>query len=282
MGLGVLPYHAARWVTAGLPPGACLRFGEALADWQYRLSASDRAIVGANLSVVMGRPTAERSAEVHGVFRHFGRYLTEFLLAHRWGRAGFRVDGCDELLERFRPHRSVIVLSAHIGNWELGGMAMGWLGLPVSVVALPHRDPAVDRLFNRPRQQAGVGVIPLNVHATRRCLERLRAGGVVCLLGDREFSAPGVAVSCFGRAVSVPRGPALLSLRTGAPMVPVFCIREGPRHLRFYTEPAIPPSGEPDPPTAVRQMMQQYADVLERYLRRFPAQWLMFESRFGS
>jgi KDO2-lipid IV(A) lauroyltransferase len=151
------------------------------------------------------------------------------------------------------------------------------MGQPVTAVALPHPEARLDWLFNRQRQRSGVGVIPLGPKAARRCLEALRRGQVLGLLADREFGRNGVEVQVWGRTLLLPRGPATLSLRTGAPVVPTFLLREGPWRFRLCCEPPIwPPAHAGRPEQAVRALTHAYAAAWSRYVERVPEQWLMF------
>ena len=273
-------YRLAEWMYATLPSGVCLRLAERLADVQWRFSSVDRAAVRANLATVLGHPVAEDSPVVREVFRNFGRYLVEFFNAHRHQGSAVTIEGTEQIVERVAPNQGWIILSAHLGNWELGAMALSRLGCRVSVVALPHRDPRTNQLFDASRLRGGVQVVPRGLGATQRCLDLLRKGWALGIAGDREFGSNGITVSFFGRPATLPRGPALLSLRTGAPAVPVFLIREGLWRFRFHVEPPIWPDG-PQTHASVLALTQRYAHVIERAIRRCPSQWLMFQPIFG-
>ena len=95
-------------------------------------------------------------------------------------------------------------------------------------------------------------------------------------MGDREFGSNGMRMQLCGRDVTLPRGPALLSLRSRAPLLPIFLIREGLWAFRLYCEPLIWPAEHDRGESPLRELTERYAAVLERYLRRFPEQWLMF------
>jgi len=274
-------YRLAQWLNSRLPSRAAGWLAEQLADFQWRGSSLDRAAVRFNLTLVLGSPIEERSPLVREVFRNFARYLVEFLSAHRLREPSVALEGDEHLAQTFRANRGSIILSAHIGNWELGAMVFHRLGVPISIVVLPHQDPRVNQFFDHQRLRCGVDIVPLNGQATQRCLELLREGRSLGILGDREFGHHGVAVSFFGRQATVPRGPAILSLRTHAPVVPVFLIREGLWRFRLYIEPPIWPPERPYTEATVLALTQTYVTVIERYIRRFPSQWLMFQPLLG-
>jgi KDO2-lipid IV(A) lauroyltransferase len=270
-------YRTAQWFSLRLPARAARRCADRLADLWGRLAVSDRAAVRANLSLVLDRPVGDTDPMLAEVFRSFGRYLVEFFTSHRLQDGDVRVEGGDRLADALRRRRGAIILTAHLGNWELGAVVLKRMGWPVSVVALPHPDARMDRLFNRQRERCGLEVIPLGPQAARRSLQTLQSGGLLGLLGDREFADNGLRVSLCGRPVALPRGPAVVCLRSQAPILPVFLLREGELTFRFCLEPPIePPARQVDEPS-VRAVTERYAAVLEQYLRRHPTQWLLFQ-----
>ncbi len=269
-------YWLAYQLSQLLPYRAAFRLAQACADVRWRFATLDRRIVTSNLRAVLGPQVSERSAEVREVFRHFGRTVVEFFCMHRVAHPEVRLEGGEHVTEAHRQGRGVIALTAHLGNWELGAVTLRRLGLSVSAVALPHEDPSTDQLFNRQRLRCGIGVIPLGAQALRRSLQVLRQGQVLGLLGDRDFQNNGMAVAFCQRQLMMPRGPAVVSLRSGAPVVPSFLIREGRWTFRLLCEPAIWPSRQGGP-EAISRLTRQYAQVMERYVQRFPTQWLMFQ-----
>jgi len=269
-------YRIAQWLSIGLSPTTCLRLAERLADRHCQRAHQDRAAVQSNLAAILRHTVPEDSPMIGEVFRHFARYLVEFLSAHH-RYSTFTIEGTDALVRTMQTSQGGIVLSAHIGNWELGGIAIHRLGFPFTVVVLPHRDSRVNQFFDQQRLRCEVGVIPLGPHAAARCLRLLRSHQWLGILGDREFGQEGLAVPFFGRSSQVPRGPAILSLRTRAPVIPVFFIREGDWRFRFYVEPPIYPPNGPWQEAHVKHLTQAYVHVIEQYIRQFPTQWLMFQ-----
>ena len=277
MGSKYLGYRLAQRLSVALPSPVAFRWAQRLADVCWRCSAPDCAAVQANLSMALGMPLERRSPLVREVFRNFSRYVVEFFTMHQRERPDITVEGHDHLAEARRGRLGAILLTAHLGNWEFGAALIRRMGFPVSAVALPHPDPRMDRLFNRQRQRCGVTVIPLGHHAGRRSLQSLRSGALLGLLGDRDFTGNGVRVSLCGRQVALPRGPAILSLKSGAPLLPTFLLREGPWRFRLCVEPPIWPAIREEEDQQIRALTQAHATVLERYLKRAPDQWLLFQ-----
>jgi KDO2-lipid IV(A) lauroyltransferase len=277
MSVKYVGYRLAQWLSAHLPTASAFGFAEQLADFQWRWSTKDRAAVQTNLSVILGARTPGSAPLVREVFRNFARYLVEFFTIHQVQHPEVRIEGHKYLTSAQRHHRGAIVLTGHLGNWEVGAALIRRMGFPVTVVALPHDDPRMDQLFNRQRQRCGVNVIPLGTDAARRSLQSLCDGQLLGLLVDREFTGKGLTLSVCGQEITLPRGPATLSLRSQVPVVPTFLIREGIWKFRLWFEPPIWPQTHEVKETAVRMLTQTYAAIFERYLKRFPEQWLMFQ-----
>jgi len=269
-------YSLGRWIGLGCPRSVSGWLADRVADWHWRLSAKDRAAVQANLTQILNRPMTPDAPEVRDVFHHLAWYLLEFVTAPRLAESLDTIPGREALRRSLRPGQGTIILSAHLGNWELGAILMRRMGFPFDVVALPHRDRPVNRFFDRQRARCGVEVVPLSPRATSRCLSLLRQGHLLGMLADRDFGDTGMTVSFFGEQIVVPRGLAVLSLRSQAPVLPVFVIREGPWRFRVHIEPPIMPPRATGNAERVRILTQQYLAVLERWIRRFPTQWLMF------
>ena len=272
-----LGYCTAQWLSNRLPSGCAFSLAERLADCRWRSSSVDRRTVQQNLAMLAGSTVSVGDARVREVFRNFGRYLVEFFAMHRVERPQVEVEGREHLSDARLHGRGAILLTAHVGNWEVAAVAIRRMGFPVAAVALAHDDLVMDRLFNAQRERCGIRVIPLGREAARRSLQSLRDGTLLGLLGDREFGDKGLTLSMFGGRVSLPRGPATLSVRAAVPLVPTFLIREGRWRFRLCLEPPIWPPAHGDHERAVHELTRSYAEILQRYLRRVPEQWLMFQ-----
>ncbi|HNV24518.1 MAG TPA: lysophospholipid acyltransferase family protein, partial [Candidatus Omnitrophota bacterium] len=152
------------------------------------------------------------------------------------------------------------------------------LGFPFTAVALPHKERPVNQLFNHQREVHGVTVIPSNI-GVRKCVEYLKDNKLVALVGDRDFGNHGEIMDFLGGRSSIPKGPAIFSLKTGAPIIPSFFIRnEDKTFTLYFSDPIYPPTqekyqtGHED----VIRLMQAYIQEIEKKVRQFPTQWLVF------
>ena len=275
-----LKYKMAHWLALTLPLKAAYTVAAFIAILQYAFSRRDRRIVAGNMRAVF---PSESEAGIRrltrGVFINFAKYLVDFFRFEKIDRAfvdkKIKVVGRENLDEALRKGKGVITLSAHIGNYELGGAAISLLGYKFNAVALNHDDKKVNDFFVGQRVRTGVNVIPMG-SALKKCYNALRGGQVLALLGDRDFSPNGITTGFFGRKALLPRGPAAFYLKTGALIVPGFLIRmpDDSFELRFEKRIAYEPTG--DEAADEKNVTDLFLKVIERYIRDYPTQWYMF------
>lgn len=173
-----------------------------------------------------------------------------------------------------------IILTAHIGNWELGALILSELGYPLTAIALPHKEKSVNSFFNKQRECLGkLKVVPTNI-AVRKCLKKLRDNELVAVVGDRDFFQHGEMINFLGYPTILPKGPAAFSLKTGAPIIPVFFIRDNEeQYVLHICEPVFPDTimhQDRSEAEKVRQLIGQYIPAVENVIRAYPDQWMMF------
>lgn len=244
---------------------------------KYNLSPRDRKAVVNNLKRIL--PPSEQDEDhieqcAKEVFINFGKYLVDFfrfsLLKKENLDSVLKFKGLQHVDRALKKGKGLIVVTAHMGNWELGGVGMSILGYPVIAVALPHNYRKINSFFNHQREKRGVVVVPSLGLAIRRIYEALKNNKLVALVGDRDFTSAGQKMDFLGATKIIPRGPAVLALRTGAPIVPAFVIRQkDDTHVVEFEEPIQDLSSE-------ERIMSQCVKLIEAKIRQYPCQWLMF------
>jgi len=254
-----------------------------LCDIHFCFSRTDRRAVEHNLKIVLKTDHVPK-AQVRAVFRNFGKYLLEFFTMTRHLQPAFiesnvHIKNIGYLNEVLQKGKGGIVVSAHVGNWEMGGTVLPMLGFPLSVVALAHKDPRVNALFNAQREAFGAMVIQTDA-AVRRVVEHLQQNRFVAILADRDFGSRGLMMDFFGYQTMIPKGAAFFSMKTGSPIVPVFILRTDFDHFEFNIYPPIEPPHLPDgkiTDEAARDYIQKYLTIIEDEIRKNPSQWLLFK-----
>lgn len=197
----------------------------------------------------------------------------EKLLAH--DPEFITVIGKEHLEEATRKNKGMIILSAHFGNWEVMGYVLAKMGLPLHVMARPQAVDQMTELMNSFREKRGVKVIMENT--TIESLKLLAQGKTVGMLSDLNARERGYQINFFGRIASFYSAPVILSMRSGAPLIPAFTERQknGRLILRFEA-PIQWEKGE--------KMSQRIEKYVKRYVsafRRKPDHWCWFHDRYA-
>lgn len=219
--------------------------------------------------------------------RSYLRYWSEVFRLPDWSperiRTAFVLVHEERMWEHLRAGNGLVVALPHMANWDLAGAWAATVGAPVSTVAERLKPEELYDRFLSYRTALGMEIFPLTGggDVLRDLVDRVRAGRMVPLLADRDIRASGVEVRFFGETITMPPGPALLALQTGAPLVPVTQWYDGDRSvLEFGLPVTVPDSGTTRAKVAV--MLQQVADVFEAGIRAHPEDWHMLQPIFAS
>jgi KDO2-lipid IV(A) lauroyltransferase len=253
----------------------------ALSQIQYAVSSRYRTALIQNLTVALESMATRRdpAVEARRAFENFAYCVTDFLQLSALSSVDletrFEVTGYDAVRELQKAGTGVIIMSAHLGCWELGGALLAGRGHRIHGVARQHADARVNRFFVETRKRAGIEVLAPG-SASMRLVDRLQAGGIVGLLADRDVADCGLETEFFGRRTVLPRGHASLAARSGVPIVPAFAVQRtrGYYHLTF--EAPIELSGTGSVRTRIGLMVERCARILERTIRNHPDQWYAF------
>lgn len=172
-----------------------------------------------------------------------------------------------------------ILLTAHAGNYELGGILLRSKNLPVHAVYKPDRFEAVERLRSDMRAAGGVVGIPVDGvgFSTLPLVKVLREGKLVGMQGDRDFSRNGVKIPFFGREAFFPRGPWELAAMTGAPILCGLFFMDAEHGFHaIFAEPITIRSGRGERMKEIEAGMRRYVSMLEDFIRAHPDQWYCF------
>jgi KDO2-lipid IV(A) lauroyltransferase len=284
-------FPALAWLAPRLPRWACLLGARAVGAVVMLFNPRPAPAIAANLARILGEPPSSRRVRAAGrqVWYNFASYwVDQFhfsqLPRERAEAVVDRVMGEEHLRSALARGKGVLLLTAHLGSWELGGLFLGRLGLPLSVVYVPDALADVEDFRGRLRRATGVEEIPIRPGESLAALPVLRAlrrNRVVALQGDRDFDDRGMAAPFFGAPAPFPRGPFLLASLTGAALVPVFvAYTSGYRFEVRLGEPLLVAAGA-DRDGAVREALGRWVAVLEEAVRRWPTQWYTFYDFWG-
>ncbi len=194
----------------------------------------------------------------------------------------FTIEGREKYEEALRQKKGVIFLTGHFGSWELLNIAGSLMGMPLVALARLQKHPRSDAYLNKLRESKGSQVIYKGI-MVRQILKSLHEGKIVAILSDQDGGKKGRFVHLFDRLSSTPPGVAAFSMRTGAPIFPVFIFRQkGEKHFIEVGDALKMPPADAAPDDAESFILQQFADTLEEKIRRSPHQWLWGHRRWKS
>jgi KDO2-lipid IV(A) lauroyltransferase len=256
----------------------------------YLLLTDTRRSVRSNLRVVTGRNDVERL--VFSTFRKFSHtWCDEMLLMRLRGDELLALIGrrssSDTLDHALAAGSGAILVSPHLGNWELGGLGLAELGYTINLLTFREPDEKVNELREAVRLERGINFIYVDRDdssplAIIEAVNALRRNEVLAILGDRDGSSHTILIDFFGRPTNIPVGAAYLSLASGAPVIPVFVLmEENGRYATIMEEPIFFCGGHGEHGSAIRSGMERLLAVFERYIRAYPDQWYNLYDFFG-
>jgi KDO2-lipid IV(A) lauroyltransferase len=230
-------------------------------------------------------PPAGIPAFIAKVYDHVGLGVVEMLKMPRLLRRNdlsryVTLVGFDVLSRCVKDGLGVIIVIGHLGNWEIGGLAVTLAGYPIQSLARPIDNPWIDRYLKRFRTRTGQKMIPRD-RALHDMIRVLLKGGMLVVQVDQDARDLGVFVNFFGRPASTHRAPATLSLKYRAPVVLVNTYREGRMNYAVCSEPIYPDAyrSHSDP---VKALTQTYSSRFEEFVRQHPEQWFWMHDRWKS
>ncbi|RPI26035.1 MAG: hypothetical protein EHM61_12810 [Acidobacteria bacterium] len=219
---------------------------------------------------------SEKRLILRRMFSHLAQTSVEFFCWPPTAPSQFRMDNESSAVLRRVRHARIppIFVTAHLGSWEVFGLTGGGVSLPVKTAARRLDNPRLEAWIKARREAGSQRMCP-----TRGCVtvlsRALRRGQPVVLLADQNQGRHGIFVNFFGIPASTTPTPALLSLRTGAPVVACCLVREGaPFRFRAFFAPPIYPDARRPREAEVLRITQEYTLILENWIRRYPEQWL--------
>lgn len=235
------------------------------------------------------RPTDERAVQraTAQAFSSYARYWIESFrlpaLSPQTLDRGIDVPAYHHVEEALERGNGVILALPHLGGWEWAGFWMATVNrLPITVVVEPLDPPELFEWFVRFRERLGMRVVPLGPDAGREVLGALSRNEIVCLLCDRDLSGDGIEVSFGDERTTLPAGPALLALRSGAALLPTAVyFRPGGRHLGTV-RPPLDASRQGRLRDDVADVTQRLADELAALIAAEPHQWHLFGPNWPS
>ncbi len=283
--MGAFFYKSASFLVNHLPLEFCYRLAVRIGDIYCLFARSNRRAIKSNLTHIFNGNIDKKKLNfyIRQTFREFSKYLVEFLFFPQLSVENIdrfiKIENADYIEEALKNGNGVIILTAHFGNWELGGITMGLKGYPISAVALDHRDSEVNRFFLNQRKSKGENIIRLGF-GMRQCFDILRENKILALVGDRDFnhSETGLKVNFCGQETlsCIPMGAAKLALKTGAAIVPGFVVRDEKNMCRLTFSPSLKITETGNKEKDIKSIMEDFFNVFKKHILQYPYLWFLF------
>ncbi len=287
MDLTVSGLEAASSVVKRAPEPVARSMARGLAFAAARASPESRRVVARHLSRVRGDQPNRilRERDVQKVFDSYAQYwLDVFRLPDMSDEAitrRFKIEGYENISNALEGDGAPIVGLPHLGSWEWATRWLSDRGHGVSAVVEDLDSPGLSEWFRDFRESMGVNVIPLDRGAGNNVAAALKRGDLVCLVCDRDLSGAGIEVEFFGEVTRLPGGPALMALRTGAPLIAGAIYIEG-RGVRAVMREPLDTTRRGRLRDDVTRITQDLARELEILIRRDPYQWHLLQPNWPS
>jgi Kdo2-lipid IVA lauroyltransferase/acyltransferase len=276
----------ALWLIGKLSLDRALRLAERIGALLYRVLRTPRRLVDAHLQIAFGETLAP-AARVHlarASFINIARCFVELaeIDAVRARRdTYFEVEGREHLDAVLARGTGAIVITGHIGNWELLAAYFAWLGYPVAAVARRIYAERLNRLLVDFRSRQGVEtILRESPSSSRQILRALKNNALLAMLIDQDTHVPSVSVPFFGRLARTPAAAASLAVRRELPVFAAFIQRRGEGGHRITLSPPFAVESTGDRQGDIRALTKQFNAALEAQIRRNPAEWVWWHRRW--
>jgi KDO2-lipid IV(A) lauroyltransferase len=278
-------YRLALGLSGRVPPAVAYPLLDRLADLVRLAAPGPRAAVEANLEQVLGGRGRRHAWAVRGVFRHTLRnYYDTFRLPALTDadvRALVELRGIERLDPILARGTGAILFSAHVSSVVVGAQALALAKRGGTVVVEPVEPAELLDLMLRVRGSHGLTFTPLGPRLAVELSGTLRRNELAFLVVDRDLGGNGIACEFFGRTTSLPVGPALLAIRTGAPIVPTFVSRRRDGRLDGVVAEPLVIERTGDLRTDLAQITRRVTSRLEYHIARHPEQWTVLQQVWG-
>ena len=264
---------------------AACKVGERLGALGYRPLGIRKRVVERQIAAAFPDLSPEAVVNLaRESYEHLGRTFVETALLDSIGKDGLQklvesVEGWEEIEEVMSKGRGAVLVTGHIGNWELAGSYVAARGIPLDAIVRGMANPLFDAYINHTREAIGMTVVH-DSEAVRRTPRSLRAGRAVAFVADQGvMGLASTFVPFFGRPAKTPRGAAVFALRFDVPVVFVVALRKPNGRYRIVVERIeAPQTGDRD--RDVDAIVARFTQHLEKWVRAVPAQYFWQHRRW--
>ncbi|WP_245579430.1 lysophospholipid acyltransferase family protein [Halonatronum saccharophilum] len=266
-----------------LPERLAYYFAKLLGFILFYLVKSRRDLAIKNIRLSFGYSLKDARSLTRKVFQDVVIKTIETIRFENWSERCFddkiEVEGMKYLKRAYEEDRGVILFTGHIGNWELLGLYLSWLGYPINAIAKKHRNPLMYKEIINIRESNGGNVFANDKKGVKQAFRALLKKELLLILGDQDARSKGEFVRFLDRPASTPTGPVVFAQKTGALILPVYLMRLGYGKYKLIIEEAIGVDKKADK-EEIKEKLQKLTSSLETKVKEYPDQWLWLHRRW--
>jgi KDO2-lipid IV(A) lauroyltransferase len=282
--LEFLAVQATAWIARLLPLRLAIGLGRVLGWFAFEALLIRRSVTLENLRCAYPQQPRWWIRKTAGsCYRHFGRVVVELarlpIMNAQWVEKFVEIRGRDVLDRCLKQGKGGIVLSGHLGNWEIMGASAAVLGYPITYIVTTQRNKGVEAWMDNLRKAKGIEIIKTH-DSPKRMIQALKNNRLMAVLSDQDAHEDGEFVPFFGRPASTPRGGPVLHLKTGASLLFGYAVGLPKGKWQIIYEDIPLQSNQEDIKEAVTQLLTYATGRLEQEIRNHPEQWLWMHRRW--
>jgi len=252
-----------------------------ITDIVYVTAPVSRAAIKDNVKHVLGPEVDDATLErtMRTILRNAGKNYYDLIRIPHLKlsdiESSIRVHSWTNLEDAMGNGKGVLLVTAHLGCFDVAAQILPARSIKTTIMVEPLEPTSLLNYIVALRESQGITCIPAAPGALKNVVQTLRRGEVVIFACDRDFAKDGVKIDFFGEETNMPTTAVRIAMLTGSAIVPVFNIRQDDGHYDIYFEPAIDivPTGG----GAVAKNMERITQVMEKYIRNYPEQWVVLK-----
>lgn len=274
------------WVLCRLPHSVVLWLGSHLGKLYYGVVAKQRCRAIKQMRESLQISEAEARKLVKESFINIGRNFLEIMYMPCLHKENFKeymeIDHIERMHEALAEGRGVVILTAHVGNWEWLSAALTFSGLPVTAIIKPQPNAQHTRILNEYREMVGVEIFSRGTSELIGATRALKKGKCLGFLVDQDGGPGGLFIDFLGRVASTPMGAAVFSKKFLAPVVPAFILRQPDGKHRVVIGEILHFEDHGDTDKDLADFTIKMTRIVEKIIQDNPTQWIWFQKRWNT
>lgn len=274
------------WVLCRLPHSVVLWLGSHLGKLYYRVVAKQRCRAIKQMQQSLQITEAEARKLVKESFVNIGKNFLEIMYMPCLHKGNFKeymeIDHIERMHEALAEGHGVVILTAHVGNWEWLSAALTFSGLPVTAIIKPQPNAQHTRILNEYREMVGVEIFSRGTSELIGATRALKKGKCLGFLVDQDGGPGGLFIDFLGRVASTPMGAAVFSKKFLAPVVPAFILRQPDGKHRVVIGEILHFEDHGDTDKDLADFTTKMTRIVEKIIQDNPTQWIWFQKRWNT